>query len=62
MSPSTSSGTSRGYRTANARDVDTIDQMAAIARGLDGKALECAGLKAETVHSPLAVWLPLDPS
>ena len=39
----------------NLRELDTVDQMAVIARGLDGKTLEYASLKAETGHSPLAV-------
>ena len=39
----------------NLRELDTVDQMAMIARGLDGKTLEYASLKAETGHSPLAV-------
>ena len=55
MSPSTSSGTSTSLPHGhNVRDLDT-NQMAAIARGLDGKTLEFAALKAETGHSPLAV-------
>ncbi len=39
----------------NLRNLDTIEQMAVIARGLDGKLLRYATLKAETGHSPLAV-------
>ena len=38
----------------NVRNLDTVDQMASIARGLDGKLLEYADLIADSGDSPMA--------